>query len=379
MIDWCITGWRQQSSKKTQILEWLADARRLGFERYGLIKQGHHYWLCCCNDADYDLAIYVREQVNVNAAVFVQQEQSRLICVAWNGDTLLGASQFATDTVGIKSLFCITQHWLAADGMRCSLVIAGRGLREILEAQLTNDITIIEVDEINFSDHSTGSKLRSIRRSPFWLKRQIFMAVGGLLLSMTAAFSWSYLPQSMNSPVVKSLPSPELIKSTKPLWLVTQLGHVNALLNKVNYLAGWQVQRWQLSEQGEQLWLQPTYGTKPDLLAQIPNPSEWRWLQRGSSIYIERELPAPLTDSPSYNSNELSLEHLGFSLTRTSSRIIIKHTALDTSDGKMWQALSHWLIDQSATTQIRSAGAEANGFFWSISIELETTTQGTQR
>lgn len=378
MIDWCISGWRQQSSQRAQILDWLAEAKKLGFERYSLVKQGQYYWLCCCNYADYDLAIYVREQISSSAAVFVQREGGHLICVAWNGDTLLGASQFSADAIGVKSLFCIAHQWLAKDGMRCSLIIGGRGSRDILAEQVKSDFAVKEVNEIDFGSHSRSSKLRSIRRSPFWLRRQVVVAAVGLILVSSAAISWAYWPTQIIPPAIDSSSSRTHIENIKPQWLVTQLEHVNDLLIQVSYLAGWQVQRWQLSEYGEQLWLQSSYGTKRDLLSQVPNQSEWLWHQRGNSIYIERALPEPEKLKSYDSSASIDLEQQGFIITRKNSRITIKHEALDTTDGTMWQALIDWLMLQPDAFQIRSAKAESAGYFWSFSIELETKKQGTQ-
>lgn len=378
MIDWCISGWRQQSSQRAQILDWLAEAKKLGFERYSLVKQGQHYWLCCCNYADYDLAIYVREQISSNAAVFVQREGNHLICVAWNGDTLLGASQFAADAIGVKSLICIAHRWLAKDGMSCSLIIGGRGSREILAEQIRSDFAVKEVSEIDFGSYSRNSKLRSIRRSPFWLRRQVIVAAIGLILVSSAALSWAYWPTQITPTTIDRYSSPVRIENNKPQWLVTQLRHVNDLLIQVSYLAGWQVQRWQLSENGEQLWLQSSYGGKRDLLSQIPSQSEWLWHQRGNSVYIERALPEPENLKSYDNLAPTDLERLGFILARKNSRVTIKHEALDTTDGTMWQALIDWLMLQPDALQIRSAKAEAAGYFWSFVIELETKKQGAQ-
>lgn len=362
MIDWCISGWRQQSSQRAQILDWLADAKKLGFERYSLVKQGQHYWLCCCNYADYDLAIYVREQISSSAAVFVQRE----------------GSQFSADAMGAKSLICIAHHWLAQDGMRCSLIFGGRGSREILAEQIKSDFTVKEVSEIDFGSRSRISKLRSIRRSPFWLRRQVVVAAIGLILVSSAALSWAYWPTPISPTAIDSSSSQVRIDNNKPQWLVTQLRHVNDLLIQVSYLAGWQVQRWQLSEYGEQLWLQSSYGTKLDLLSQIPNQSEWLWQQRGNSVYIERALPEPEIVNSRDSLASIDLEQQGFILTRQNSRITIRHEALDTTDGTMWQALIDWLMLQPESLHIRSAKAEVAGYFWSFSIELETKNQGKQ-
>ena len=262
--------------------------------------------------------------------------------------------------------------------MSCSLIIGGRGSREILAEQIRSDFAVKEVSEIDFGSYSRNSKLRSIRRSPFWLSRQVIVAAIGLILVSSAALSWAYWPTQITPATIDRYSSPVRIENNKPQWLVTQLRHVNDLLIQVSYLAGWQVQRWQLSENGEQLWLQSSYGSKRDLLSQIPSQSEWLWHQRGNSVYIERALPEPENLKSYDNLAPTDLERLGFILARKNSRVTIKHEALDTTDGTMWQALIDWLMLQPDALQIRSAKAEAAGYFWSFVIELETKKQGAQ-
>ncbi|WP_404408323.1 hypothetical protein LG272_10150 [Pseudidiomarina marina] len=378
MIDWCIAGWRQQSSQKAQILNWLAEARRLGFERYSLVNQGHHYWLCCCNYADADVAIYVREQIESNAAVFVQQESNQLICVAWNGDTLLGASQFPADSLGVKSLFFITQHWVSNNGMRCPLLIGGRRTRELLEAQIGNDIAVLEVSEVNLNSYSRSSKLHSIRRSPFWLRRRVVFVAISLVFASATTVSWVYWPKPVVASIAVSLPESEEIEAVGPSWSAGQLAHINKLLAEVSYLAGWEVLRWQLSENGEQLWLQSSYGSKQDLLSQLPNQSQWRWHQNGNTTYIERALPQSEPTLQNDNVTELNLERLGFVIERDDSIVTIKHSALDTTQRNVWPALINWLMHHPDSMQIVTAKAEAIGFYWSLSIEVDHKKQGSQ-
>jgi hypothetical protein len=378
MIDWCVTAWRQQSSQRDQILTWLAEARRLGFEQYGLVKQGNHYWLCCCNYAKSDLAIHVRDHVRLSKAVFVQLEGNQLICVAWNGDTLLGASQFNADALGIKSLTTIAKHWFSTDGMSCPLVFGGAHSRQILETVISADIIVKDMPEIDFSSCSRRARLRSIRRSPIWLRRRVIIIAMIFALISAVITSWVYWPAQVK---VATAPKPTIVKPVehlRPHWSPSHLRHLNDLLASVSYLAGWQVQRWQLSEFGEELWLQSTYGSQQDLFAQLPNAADWRLRRSGNAVYVERELPTVQSQALSSNAVAVNLEQFDFVITRSESGLKIEHAAFDPTDANQWDALLNWLIQHADSTQLVSAEAEASGYFWSLSLQLEQISQGAR-
>lgn len=378
MIDWCVAAWRQQSSQRDQILAWLAEAKRLGFEQYGLVKQGNHYWLCCCNYAKSDLAIHVREQVRLSKAVFVQLEGSQLVCVAWNGDTLLGASQFSADALGIKSLTTIAKHWLSNDGMSCPLVFGGAHSRQILETAISADITAKDVPEIDFNSCSRRAKLRSIRRSPIWLRRRVIIIAMSCALISAVITSWIYWPAQAK---VAIAPRPAIVKPIehlKPHWSPSHLRHLNDLLASVSYLAGWRVQRWQLSELGEELWLQSSYGSQQDLFAQLPNAADWRLRRNGNAVYVERELPTLQSQTLNESTVAVNLEPFDFVITHNESGLTIEHAAFDPADAKLWSAFSNWLTQHAESTQLVSAEAEASGYFWSLSIQLKQISQGAR-
>src|SRR5690606_7193199 len=112
---------------------WLAEAKRLGFERYNLYRQDQCYWLCCASTERVDIAAAVRSQVQEPAAVVVQLWAQRLVVVAWREQTLLGCCEFSADHYGLQNFFYVAEQWLDPAQMDCVLVIAGSATRRLLD------------------------------------------------------------------------------------------------------------------------------------------------------------------------------------------------------------------------------------------------------
>src|SRR5690554_1631618 len=245
MHTYCIEGWRQQSRDREQILAWLSEARQAGFDRYTLFKQDACFWLCCTRDAHFDAVTQVRHRVALPAAVVVQVWQQRLIAIAWQGETLLGALTFSADEHGVINFLYIAEEWLAASKMACPLMVAGHTTKRLLAAHSKAENSIKFCDEVITDTPLKLAKLRSIKKSPAWLRRQVVlqgMAFAGLCFALV---SWWFWPQSQ--PQLAMTETPVAAPSAAPIvgFSAAQLVHVGPLLSHVSHLAGWRVLKWE--------------------------------------------------------------------------------------------------------------------------------------
>ncbi|CUA83563.1 hypothetical protein [Pseudidiomarina woesei] len=379
MNDWCVQGWRQQSTDREQILAWLSEAKQLGFERYNLFKQGECYWLCCATTEQLDMAAAIRSQVREQAAVVVQQWCQQLIVVAWQQQTLLACCQFSADKHGVQNFLYVAENWLKPEQMNCVLVIAGQTTRRLFD-HVEPIQNAKQIPEFNFEKSLKLAKMRSLRQLPPWLRRRILVRGVAAALLVTGASVWWFWPTSP-APVVM-VPVTEFPEPAPLLqgWQQQHVLHVDKLLSQVSFLAGWKATQWQLDEAGETLWMQQSYGSHSDLLMQLPS-QDWQLEGNGQGVQLQRKPPADVlysADIPmpkgDLNTQKLSsdqaLIEAGFSQTQTPNHIEVQHLLFDPFTSHQWQVFLHWLAVRP-DMRIQKVVATPEHLSWRITITLQ--------
>lgn len=381
MNTWCIHGWRHQSTDREQLLAWISEAKQLGFERYNLFRQGEHYWLCCGVTERFDIAAAVRSHISESAAVVVQQQGQQFVVVAWQRDTLLGCCEFTADKHGVQSFLLTAEHWLNPQQMNCVFIIAGADTQRLLadcsEAKNARLVTALPLER-----YKKTAQMRSLRRSPPWLRQRILLR--GLVATavMVATSTWWFWPEPpavIEAPVIVEQPQPPVIKG----WQAQHIRHVSALLSHVSFLAGWQVVRWQLSETEELLWVQQTYGSKADLLLQLPS-QDWQFkpssqglqLTRSPSTTevhpeVEHQSKTPLANDVQITAAQINdrLVNAGFRLSAEHNHLEIQHPMFDPISPEQWQALMDWLATKPDAV-ITAMSAQPEYLTWRLSITV---------
>ncbi|WP_417659656.1 hypothetical protein [Pseudidiomarina sp.] len=381
MTAWCFEGWRHQSHDRDKILAWLTEAKQLGFERYSLWKCGAQYWLCCSEMADYDAAIELRQSIDERAAVVVHVWQQQLVCVAWREDVLLGACGFSADHTGVLNLLFVAHDWLAPEKMGCALFIAGNQAKELLACHVTAHAN---VHYLNIRLPEVPNKLarfRSLRQPPAWLRRRVLALSTITAMTFFIGFTWWFWPVPEAQPLAKPAQALSVLKQPKVGWHPNQIAHVNELLSQVNYLAGWQVRRWELTTEGERLIVQPTYGRVSELLGQLAD-SNWDYQNDNG----ERRLVRALKDnhkvdeasSTSPSPSRDALKRLGFSVTPNGQALLIKHDLFDPNNAELWRQFLSWLTVNHPSARLIAAKAVASDLIWQLQISIKDTSQGTR-
>lgn len=371
MKHWCVHGWRQQSTNREQILAWLAQARQLGFDRYSLVQHDGNYWLCCGNDGQFDVAAAVRAEIDEAAAVVVQQLNQQLLVVAWRQQTLLGCCEFSADKHGIQSFLYIAEQWLSAQAMNCRLVIAGQPALELLAAHRHR---AKQCAEILLDAPPKAVQMRSIRQSPAWLRHRVIGRWVLVNMAVAGALSWWFWPQPQPPLAVHPITTaaPEITVSG---WQATDLNLVSTRLAELSYLAGWQVVRWQLTPQHEQLEMQQTYGTRADLLAQLPT-SNWQFTGIASANVLQRApVPTSFATPMAMNDDQVAkltaaLQQHGYRLRQEQTHLRIDQSRFDPLSDNQWQAFLDWL-GQQPNIRVTHMEATPVGFNWQLKIEAE--------
>ncbi|RUO49474.1 hypothetical protein [Pseudidiomarina donghaiensis] len=379
MNDWCVQGWRQQSTDREQILAWLSEAKQLGFERYNLFKQGDCYWLCCATTEQLDMAAAIRAQVHEQAAVVVQQWCQQLVVVAWQQQTLLTCCHFSADKHGVQNFLYVAENWLKPDQMNCTLVIAGHSTRHLFD-NVESIQNAKQIPEFSFEKPLKLAKMRSLRQLPPWLRRRILLRGVIAALLVTGASVWWFWPTTPAPVVIEpttQLPEPPLLLQG---WQQQHVIHVDELLSQVSFLAGWKVTQWQLDDAGETLWLQQSYGSHSDLLLQMPS-QDWQLESNGQGLQLQREPPEGIVDAVAAesleidlgtqqsNSNE-ALEEAGFTQTKRSNRVDIQHLLFDPFTPHQWQVFLQWLAVRPEM-RIQKIVATPEHLSWRITITLQ--------
>lgn len=371
----CIEGWRQQSSSREQVLAWLNEAKQLGFEQYSLLQRGHCYWLCCCQGKAYDAVISIRQQVELEAAVVIQLWQQQLLVVAWQQDTLLGACQFHADQHGIDTLFYVARQWLSPAAMDCPLLLAGSATQALLAGKVPPEITPQLVRELITGRYSKAAQLRSLKRSPAWIRRRVLVqgVVASLLLA--AGISWWLWP-SVTTSAVALPPEPAVVTAPLVGAKVQQLVGLPELLRAVSYLAGWQVSQWQLDGEQERLLAQSSYGRPAELLMQLAGKGWSIAPQAGATQVVRRlqEMPEQLRG----RSQELSIEAMtaaGWKIENRPHEQLLQFAHFDPFAAEPWQLLLTWLAQQPEH-RVVSANAIRDGYLWHLDLVVQVPLQG---
>lgn len=378
MNDCCIQGWRQQSTDREQILAWLSEAKQLGFERYNLFKQGTCYWLCCGTSEQFDMVAAIRSQVDEPAAVVVQQWSQQLVVVAWQQQTLLACCQFPADKHGIQNFLYVAKTWLDTHQMNCLLVIAGAATRRLFDGiEQTQDAKFMA--ELSVTKWPKLAKMRSLRQSPPWLRQRILLrglAVAMLVTSVSVWWFWPAPPAAVVMPIQVTPAQPVPLKG----WHAQQVAHVDQLLSKVSFLAGWRVLQWQLNDQGETLMLQQSYGSHADLLTQLPSQN-WRLVTHGQGVQLHR-LPPEYSASDvatqvvvsqadtAPEALEQALLEAGFQINRTAQTIEIQHLVFDPFMPAQWRLFVRWLSAQP-NLRIQQILATPEHLSWRLTITVQ--------
>lgn len=382
MTAWCFEGWRHQSHDREKILAWLTEAKQLGFERYSLWKCGSQYWLCCGELVDHDAAIALRQTIDEKAAVVVQVWQKQLVCVAWREDILLGACGFSADHMGGLNLMFVAQDWLAPEKMGCALLIAGNQAKELLACHITPNTNVHYLNTLLLEEPNKTAKFRSLRQPPAWLRRRVVVASASVAVSIFVIVTWWFWPSTASPPLAQPAQALAALEQPQVGWHLNQINHLSELLSQVSYVAGWRVLRWELTANGEELTVQPTYGRVSELLSQLAD-SNWEY-QKGHG---DHRLVRPLTDLSHADSSTINLAnssddnpgYLGFSVISRGQTVSIKHDAFDPNNTAVWQQLMHWLSAHHPYARIIAAKAISSDLIWQLQLSIEDTSQGTSQ
>jgi|GEM_PF-2436704 hypothetical protein len=378
MKEWCIQGWRQQSTDREQILAWLSEAKQLGFERYNLFKQGTCYWLCCASSEQFDIVAAIRSQVDTSAAVVVQQWSQQLVVVAWQHQTLLACCQFSADKHGLQNFLYVARNWLDPHQINCELIIAGSATRRLFDGiEQIQDAKVIA--EFSFEKWPKLAKMRSLRQSPPWLRQRILLRGIAVAMLVTTASVWWFWPAP---PTVAVTPPQAMPTQPAPLqgWQAQQVAHVDQLLSQVSFLAGWRVSQWQLNDQGETLSLHQSYGSHTDLLMQLPSQN-WQLATHGQGVQLHRQPPeyaasdavaqaAVKHDDAVPEALDKALLQAGFQINRTAQTIELQHLVFDPFTPAQWRLFIRWLSAQP-NLRIQQILATPEHLSWRLTITVQ--------
>ncbi len=288
--SFCVTeGWRQQSSERQQIKNWLMQARQLGFNYYSLTQFERCFWLCCHDDpGGVDTAATVRTNVDGryqhHAWVVIELRGQALLVIAWREQTLLAALEVKPDSVGLEFIKYLTKDWLAPDKIQCALLLAGKDTRQLLAQMVWPVEPIYQSSSVLVPVAKLGS-FQSIKTSPPWGRKALMKTAAIALLPILIGFAWyDFAPAVVSTPVVTvaATPSAEGIA-------IDWLESVPKQLMNFSYLAGWQVSRWHIDQGQQHLTAQASYGKPAELLAQVG--THWLTKSQPSGIRLSRPLP----------------------------------------------------------------------------------------
>lgn len=366
-----IHGWRYQSTRRRDIQQQLKAARQHGFQHYRVQRYGQSYWLYCTAEASVDVVAEARSQVDLPAALVVHWLPPWLYAVAWQDEQLLGVLRLPADQGGEASLWQVSQRWLAPAANACELVLVGSDTATALTLPDTSAAPIFH-PAIDWHSPTRGNQTVSIRRSLPWLRR--WQQVSGVsiigVMVLVALLSGTFTKQSAPAPILTPPPplttAPEEIQ---PQLVPAELAQRVGLLQRVNYLAGWRVQRWQLTPSMERLWVMPSYGTAAELLLQLPDATQWHWEEQ--ERILSRSLPqletAVITAALEGQS---SLAETGFKVTTTATGMMLAKSEFQPGQDQLLPVFA-WLQTQPHL-RVTQVTAEQQGLHWHLMVELTT-------
>lgn len=363
-----IHGWRYHSTRRRDIQQQLKTARQHGFQHYRVQRYGQSYWLYCTAEASVDVVAEARSQVDLPAALVVHWLPPWLYAVAWRDEQLLGVLRLPADQGGEASLWQVSQRWLAPTANACQLVLVGSDTVTALTLPETTAPPISH-PAIDWQTPTRTNQTVSIRRSLPWLRRWQVSAVSiaGVVL-LVALLSGTLLKQPVPEPILA--PPPPL--TTAPDEILPQLAPAEVaqragLLQQVSYLAGWRVQRWQLTPTVERLWVMPSYGTATELLLQLPDATQWHWEEQ--ERILSRSLPqlevAAITAALEGQS---SLAESGFKVTTTATGMVLAKSEFQPGQNQLLPVFA-WLQTQPHL-RVTQVTAEQQGLHWHLKVEL---------
>lgn len=366
-----VHGWRQQSTRRRDIQRWLRKARQHGFQHYQVQRYGQSYWLYCTTTAAIDIAAVAREQVTLPAAVVVQWESPWLYAVAWRQEQLLGVLRLPADHGGERMLWQLSESWLSNDIEPCQLVLAGADSVQQLSPP-SGSAPVITRPAIAWQSTSRTAKTVSIGHSLPWIRRLRLGCYGLLVLLTISGVAWWQL---FSHPVAEPLLTPPPALTTElevmpPHLSLSLIAQRTELLRHVSYLAGWQVQRWQLTPDEERLWVATTYGTAAELMLQLPASEQWQWAPGAGTRSVRRAVvdsSEPLAEVRL--AQVCTLAQAGYQTQVTARGMAISKEDFIPDQDSLLPLLA-WLHDQPEL-RVTQVSAEQQGLHWRLIVELQ--------